>query len=303
MMKKTLFTLLCSFLWIHTAFAVDLQRTKAGDVIEVTIQDIHPTQTSIGYKEVDYKINRFHYDREKMFADYCETAGAKDVKKFDSQSNILHPDSFTCATPFGENKAEMKTVVIAPNNQLYLTDGHHTFSVYDAISGDQVPVYVVVSDDFRKLANMDAFWATMTKRNLVLLNEGDKVITPQALPQFLGKKTMQNDEFRSLMYFAKDIGYKKPESAPPFLEFYWANWLRSRINMSQYHLNNKENYADAVKAISQQMVDADKKSVIATIDGKTYSAKDMGALSYLNGKKFNKLLSSNGKITYAFAQQ
>lgn len=301
-MKKNLLTLICGLTLIQNAFAVDLQTAKAGDVIEVQINAIHPTQTSIGYREVDYKINRFKDDKEKMFADYCETAGAKDVKKFDSQSSLLHPESFTCKEAYGSEKKDMKTVVIAPDNTLYLTDGHHTLSVYDAIAGNQVPVYVLVSNDFRKLPDMATFWTEMSKRNLVMLRDGDKTVTPQQLPTVIGKKTMANDEFRSLMYFVKDIGFKKPKNAPPFLEFYWGNWLQSRIHLAQYNLNDKHDYANLVKTTAMQMINADKNSIIATIDGKTYTAKDMGALNTFNSSKFNKLTSSTGKITYAFEQ-
>lgn len=301
-MKRTLLTLLCSLSLIQTAFAVDLQEAKAGDVIKVPLNQIHPTQTAIGYREVDYKINRFRDDRKKLFADYCESAGAKDVKHIDKASDLNNPDSFTCKTDFGKNTQEMKTVVIAPNNALYLTDGHHTLSVYDALSGDQVPVYVHITNDFRQLPSMKAFWAEMDKRNLVLLRDGDKTINADALPTTIGKQHMKDDEFRSIMYFVKDIGFKKPKNAPPFIEFYWENWLRTHIDLSTYQLNDKNSYADAVKAAALQMINVDKDTVIATINGQPYTAKAMGALDTFNNSKFNKLISSTGKITYALRQ-
>lgn len=301
-MKKTLFLLVCGLTLIQNAFAVDLKTAKAGDVIEVQVKEIHPTQAAIGYREVDYKINRFMHDKEKMFADYCETAGAKDVSHFDAQSTLLHPESFTCKEAYGTEKHPMKTVVIAPDNSLYLTDGHHTLSVYDAISGDKVPVYVLISDDFRKLPDMNTFWAAMEKRNLVLLRNNDQVLTPQELPSHIGKKSMANDEFRSIMYYLKDIGFKKPKNAPPFFEFYWGSWIKSHMNVTQYNLNDKDNYASLLKATAMQMISADKNSVIATIDGKAYTAKDMGALSSFNNDKFEHLFSAKGKITYAFEQ-
>lgn len=301
-MRSTFFILACGLFLLNTVLAADLRTTKAGDVIHVDITDIHPTQATIGYREVDYKINQYRRDRKKLFADYCESAGAQDVARFDLQSTLTDAQSFTCKDTIGTNKQDMKTVVIAPDNALYLTDGHHTLSAFRALYPASLQVPVQVTHDYRNLPDMAAFWGTMEKANLVLLRNGDHTERPETLPKQVGKQAMQDDAYRSIIYFARDIAYRKPVNAPPFYEFYWANWVKAHVDIRQYDLHSKKDYGNLIKATAKRIAGIDKAEVIATIDTKPYTAGDMGALPSFNKKHFNKLVSSTGKLAYAFAE-
>jgi hypothetical protein len=126
---------------------------------------------------------------------------------------------------------------------------------------------------------------------------------------------MQDDKYRSLVYFTRDIGYSKPTPSTDFLEFYWADWLRSTFPLTGYSLTTLgatdpdpatagTGYLNAVWNASTKMV----ASTDPVIDGKT--GTDLGRLATINaGKKYNKgtfgdLLapmsaSKPGKVAYA----
>lgn len=40
---------------------------------------------------------------------------------------------------------------------------------------------------------------------------------------------MQNDPYRSLVYFTRDIGYSQVTGAPDFTEFLWEDWFNKQI--------------------------------------------------------------------------
>jgi hypothetical protein len=209
--------------------------------------------------------------------------------------------------------------VIGPNgDSLYLTDGHHGLSTYYEVpdGGPKLHVHVVVKANLSAYSG-DTFWAEMQNRGYTRLKDGNgAAIKPVQLPTGLGLKLgMQNDKFRSLVYFTRDVGYSKPTPSTDFLEFYWADWLRASFPLSSYTLTNlgttdpdpataDTGYLNAVWNASQQMV----ASADPVIDGKT--GTDLGRLAQINaGKKYTKgtfgdllqpiTASSPGKIAYA----
>ncbi len=126
----TLLTTLSTSTW-----AVELTQVHQGEVISVTLSELKPTQPSVGYDQIYYKLGRYQHDAEKQFDEICEANGQKGVSKFDAQSQPAVATSFQCKAPVGTERQDMKTVVIAPNNQLYLTDGHHTFNTFWHMDG------------------------------------------------------------------------------------------------------------------------------------------------------------------------
>lgn len=48
---------------------------KPGDVVEVTLDQVHPTQAVIGFDQVYYKLERFAKDRQALFDEICESNG------------------------------------------------------------------------------------------------------------------------------------------------------------------------------------------------------------------------------------
>ena len=146
----------------------------------------------------------------------------------------------------------MKTVVIGPEGRLYLTDGHHTFTTLSEQpeGGATLPMWVKVTDNFSDSPDLASFWRRMQAARKVWLNDGQgQAITPEQIPAQLGLATLDDDPYRALVYFTREVAYDKPRSgdvAPEFLEFYWGNWLREQLNLSDYDLRDKGDYRDAI---------------------------------------------------------
>ena len=108
----------------------------------VAVDSLAPTQMNEGFTEVETKAAAF---------DLLTPSG-------------LQPDLLT----------DIEPVVIGPNGQLYLTDGHHTFTALeDSIYGASNPtVYVNVIANYSTLGQAD-FFAQMQANNFLLpLNDG-----------------------------------------------------------------------------------------------------------------------------------
>ena len=99
---------------------------------------------------------------------------------------------------------DIEPVVIGPDGQLYLLDGHHTFTALaDSIYGGSDPtVYIDVVANYSGLSE-SAFFATMQANNLLLpLNEG----VPQTVDDATGAPIptslldLTNDPYRGLEY-------------------------------------------------------------------------------------------------------
>ncbi|NIF23712.1 hypothetical protein F3J40_19215 [Pantoea sp. Acro-835] len=299
MMKLRL--LFAGLLLSGSALAAPETPLKVGSLAEVPIASLHPTQATLGFRQIDYKVNRYKHDAKKLFDDFCESAGAKGIEKYNDASRISDFASFSCKTAPGSELKKVNTAVIAPDNQLYLTDGHHTFTSFAEVGGLQTKVYVRITDDFRHLPNMTAFWQTMQARKLTWLETPQGVITPQQLPQQLSRKQMINDEYRSLVWLTRDIGYRKPDSPPPFLEFYWGKWLATQLPLSKMDLTSQSGYAAAVESAAEKMVAAPAETLLAQTDSGPLTAEKAGQMSRVNQKALRKLVSATGKLTYAFA--
>lgn len=225
-------------------------KIKAGDLHVLKLKELHPTQPSLGYDEVYYKLGRYSYGTlptadggptkgdtiNKKYDDWCESYGlsaanptaiAQGVDGKPAQPALRDLDPAYCSTE--ENTTPMKTAVVGPGGQMYLTDGHHTFTSFWQMpdGGPETDVRVKVTHNFGKLTPAQ-FWKEMRADKLTwLYNVQDKPIAPSKLPKQLGLKNFANDPYRGLLYFARDIGYAQGESAPPFQEFYWGDWLRT----------------------------------------------------------------------------
>ena len=92
-------------------------------LLDVRIGDVHPTQPSLGYDEVYYKLGRYSTALSKdavnkKFDDWCEADGRVEAATVSPGARLDRPSSFTCELPRGaetaESTAPMKTVVIGP---------------------------------------------------------------------------------------------------------------------------------------------------------------------------------------------
>lgn len=264
-----------------------------GDLLDVRVGDVHPTQPSLGYDEVYYKLGR--YDSElskdainKKFADWCEANGQQDAASAQPDATLLDPSTFTCTVPVGSETADtiapMKTVVIGPQGVLYLTDGHHTLTSFQENSGPEVHVRLRVLGNLSGLSDAD-FWTAMQANKWTWLRDvnGD-AITPAQLPSNVGLSNFEDDRFRSILYFARDIGYSS-DGAVPFQEFYWGTWLRTRADVPVADWN-QDDWAGSlalVKQLSQAQVALGAGTVVDPQSG--YTAGDLSVLSAWNDGK------------------
>ncbi|MEU3186934.1 ParB/Srx family N-terminal domain-containing protein [Streptomyces sp. NPDC006923] len=268
---------------------------RAGDLLDVTLDQLRPTQPAIGFDQIYYKLGRYGSTKDeeagdfnKRFDDWCETNGQEEAATVGAGARLSDPSSFTCTVPLGEGtdetRAAMKTVVIGPGGELYLTDGHHTLTSFleTPDGGPSTHIRLRVTGNLSDLSTA-AFWETMRERDWVWLrDENNEPITTDQLPQRLGLARFHDDRYRSLVYFTRDIGYQAPDDAAEYLEFLWGTWLRERIDLGAYRLDDPASYLAAVRAASEAMSAVPGDTVIA--DGRT--ADELGRMAEWNdGKK------------------
>ncbi|MEV1047163.1 ParB/Srx family N-terminal domain-containing protein [Streptomyces sp. NPDC049916] len=267
---------------------------QPGELIDVTLGELHPTQAVLGFDQVFYKLNRYGSDRDeaaggvnKRFDDWCETNGQGEAASAGPGARLDDPASFTCTVPLGQETAEslapMKTAVIGPGGALYLTDGHHTLTSFlEGPDGSaRLPIRLRVTDNLSSLSTA-AFWQRMTDgRKVWLRDEHNRPLTVEQLPQRLGLTHFRDDPYRSLVYFTRDIGYEVPDGATEFLEFFWGSWLRGKHDVSAYDLTAPGPYLDLVKDASKSMAALAPEAVVN--DGRT--AAQLGRIDQWNGGK------------------
>lgn len=286
---------------------------KAGDLIDVTIGELHPTQAVLGYLEVFYKLGRYEYGKDtlnKRFSDWCEANGQKDVASADPSARLDDPASFNCVIPLGQETDAtvdpMKTVVIGRGGRLYLVDGHHTFTSFLTTPDGGPNLHVRV----RVLANLstvgpDEFWREMEAGGWVWLrDENNQPITADQLPESLGLGNFRNDDYRGLVYFTRDIAYTQNAENANYQEFHWGAWLRdpqrSGFDLGAFDLTNIDGYLAAVKKAAELMsalpdtaiVDGDLTA--GDLGRKDFDSTEWGKLA----KKYSE--SKPGKVAYAF---
>jgi len=263
---------------------------KAGDLVEAKIEDLHPTQPSLGFDELHYRLGRFEFGKDKInkrFDDWCESSGFGGADTANSQSRLSDASSFTCKIkPGAETKASlepMKTVAIGPKGQLFLTDGHHTLTSFMEAKdgGPQTIVRLRVTHNFGDLEE-ENFWAEMKKNRLVWLrNAEDREVTPAQLPKSLGMNNFGNDKYRSIFYFGRDIGYKQLSDNAAFQEFYYGSWLRKHptLKIDQYKIETLDGYLTLLKDVTRALTALPDDAVVS--DGVT--AKELGRMAQWNG--------------------
>lgn len=288
----------------------DLADVKLNDMIEVRLRDVRPTQPSVGFDRVFYKLGRYANDRKKVFDDYCENNGQDSVLSFSADSNLKDPASFVCKEPVGTFRSNLKTVVIGPDSRLYLTDGHHTFNAFWHVAGGgpDARVQVVVTRDYRDFASMHDFWEQMkVEQNVWLLDVHDQPIAPADLPTSLGLEHFSNDQYRSLMYFTRRIAWNTPglmtlpddptETYPnmPFLEFYWAREIRKTVNLADFNLAARTGYMEAIRAVGAAIMALRSNDV----GGSGRSCEEMGQIKFFNDRELARIdRPGTGKIAY-----
>lgn len=284
---------------VLTAQAQAFSTPQPGQVIEVALDQLHPTQAVIGFDQIYYSLGLFADKPSKVFDDYCETNGQGEADKVPNGADLHKPSSFTCKAPVGTHPEDMKTVVVGPAGQLYLTDGHHSFTtLWEATGGGpRLKMWVKVTDDFSNSPDLATFWRRMEAARKVWLKDNQgQTLSPNELPAQLGFKNLQDDMFRSLVYFTRKAAYAKPDDgsvAPEFLEFYWGNWLRTQVDLGQYNLNKKGGYKDAIEAVAKRMVSL---APGAQVGDSGFTAHQLGGMTQLDRDELEKTFDK--KVPY-----
>ena len=268
---------------------------KKGDIIELKLNQIKACQPAIGKDQVLYKVGRFDgvnwvpegdkpvagrtfSDDEKLFDDVAYANGQKVDQALIyrlSNSTPGDPDSYLVIDEDrqiiapGAVPDAMKTMVIGPDGNNYLTDGHHTINTFSTIKRGGINSFslnLVVEANRLKLkdqnnngSSMDEFWKKMANEGNAWLkvlrnkkpgyrylkgvngrNDRYKVTSIDLdsfegqLPKKMTPNAFRNDPYRAIMNFTRGIAWDSPKGtdaeALPFLEFYWSEEIQSAIS-------------------------------------------------------------------------
>jgi hypothetical protein len=167
----------------------------AGAAYSIDARRLHPTQFSLGLREVAAKTAVIDAKDAAALAVYLKK---KDVP-----------------------------LVIGPGGTPYLTDGHHTLrALIESRQADKT-AYGHVLANWSGLAE-DAFWARMVENHYAYLKDSDGQAAAGALPETLLK--MQHDRWRGLAWGVMVAGGFEEKKGWFFQEFAWADFFRTRVS-------------------------------------------------------------------------
>lgn len=276
---------------------------EVGDVLTVKLDEILPTQPILAYDRIFASLGRYEARPAQLYDDLCLTNGGQGIQSWDDNSKPTDLESYHCKKPFGSQEDALPTVLVAPDGKtLYLLSGHHILSTFWDMpnGGTSVPVLVKVTHNLAG-DDIDEKWDAMKQAGQIwLYNTRGEQIKPSDLPQYLGMKQLKHDKYLSLVFFLRNIAYNDPDKdyptvnplirpmSIPYLQYYWAQYLQKKMKISQYDLNDPEEYAEALKKAADIIVNTPADEDIAS-SGKT--AKALGKFDEVNTKVLDSLLS------------
>jgi hypothetical protein len=132
-------------------------------------------------------------------------------------------------------------VVLAPDGDGYLIDGHHHLRAVHELGVKRVEA--TVADDWSDAPSMASFWRRMVKAERVwLFDETGKARPLADLPRHVGQ--MKDDPFRSIAWLIRKSGAIE-KSEESFAELRWAQFLRQRVSLS--HSPGAHAFREAVR--------------------------------------------------------
>lgn len=192
----------------YVPFRPDL---PAGAACRIDAAQLHPTQLSLGWREVA--------DKRKAF------------------------DAKSPAEVIAYLKDKDIPVVIGPGGVPYLTDGHHTLRALLESKAPDKTAYGHVLANWSALAPGE-FWSRMAANNYSYLKDAaGRPQPPAALPPDL--RGLQLDPYRGLAWGVMKAGGFHERKKTYFQEFRWADYFRDRIHWDDA---DDEAFSDAVKA-------------------------------------------------------
>lgn len=167
-------------------FTIDL------DTRRIALQELHPTQLTVGKRKVDQK--------------------RAELKELSGKKRLAHM------------AAQLYPAVKGPGKQYYVLDHHH--EALAALSAGATEVGIGIVCDLSHLSQQD-FWIYLDHRSWVHCYDQHGQRQPfDAVP---GKfQDMADDPYRSLAASVEEQGgFAKPDE--PFFEFLWANHFRTHV--------------------------------------------------------------------------
>jgi hypothetical protein len=164
-----------------------------GTLCLAAVDQLHPAQMALGYREVQYRIQQFQ---------------------------AMSPDELDAYL-----RENFLPVVIAPDRLAYVVDHHHRARSIQ-MTGLREAVYIKIWENCKDWTEA-AFWQLMQDKAWVYLFDKDgQPVEPGAIPRRLDQ--LQDDQYRSLGWAVlRAGGYAK--SDVPFQEFLWGNYFRQHL--------------------------------------------------------------------------
>jgi len=186
--------------------------TAPGELCEVAIDQLRPTQAGIGQLQVD--------EEQKKLAD----KSAKKLEKYAVKKEI--------------------PVVISPQGEYWLVDRHHLTRTLWQLGVKKTTVKVIAH-----LQDKATFWPQMEKNHWVWLkNEKGQSITPEQLPKRIAD--LPDYPYRSLAGQLQDEGYFDKKKQVYFVEFAWASWLGEKMGWQSVNAGNLKERLNQAKTLA-----------------------------------------------------
>lgn len=181
----------------------------AGEAYSIDARKLHPTQFSLGFREVAAKTAAIDGKDAAALEAYLKK---KDVP-----------------------------IVIGPGGVPYLTDGHHTLRALIGSRQADKTAFGHVLANWSDLSG-EAFWVRMEEhRYSYLRDNAGRPAKAGLLPETLLK--MQHDPWRGLAWAVMVAGGFEEKKGWFFQEFAWADYFRTRVSWDEA---NDEEFARAV---------------------------------------------------------
>lgn len=145
---------------------------RSGSIVDVRLEELRPTQPSLGHDAVLYRLGRYGAEKDKVnkkYVDWCQASGLSDAVSASPAASLTDPGSFACELRPGQetddSRQKMKTVVIGPQGRPYLVDGHHTITAFRELpdGGPDLKVRLRVVGNLSGL-DEQTFWERMRSR-------------------------------------------------------------------------------------------------------------------------------------------
>ena len=196
-----------------------MANTREPILHPIPILSLHPTQMTVGMREVKEKRKRWREHKSKK-----------------KQAELLGKHTIP--------------VVLGPDQRHYVVDHHHlALSLHE--EGIKDILVTVIAD--LTMVETDAFWGVLDNRRWVYPydTKGERRHF-RDIPKTVAK--LKDDPFRSLAGELRRVGGFAKDTTP-FSEFLWADFLRRRLTRKLVEQNFSEAMEQAVQLAKSQAAD------------------------------------------------